>query len=97
MFPIQELYPARSQSQDYPPYFNANLLSFYNAYGDNEARRAFEEALVRLHNKGAIDAMSVLAELSRETNRGRDFFRVQHVFEAVLPELDADVAKSDAR
>ena len=63
-----------------------------DAYGDNEARRALEEALVRLHNKGAIDAMSVLDELSRETDRGPDFFRVQIVFEAVLPELNADVA-----
>ena len=67
-------------------------LIAHNAYGDNEARRALEEALVRLHNKGAIDAMSVLDELSRETDRGPDFFSVQHVFEAVLPELDADVA-----
>ena len=63
-----------------------------NAYGDNEARHAFKEALVRLHNEGTIDAMSVLDELSRETDRGPDFFRVQIVFEAVLPELAADVA-----
>ena len=63
-----------------------------NAYGDNEARHAFKEALVRLHNKGAIDAISVLVEVGRETERGRDFFRVQDVFAAVLPELDADVA-----
>ena len=62
-----------------------------NAYGDNDARRAFEEALVRLHNKGAIDAMSVLDELSRESVRGPDFFNVQRVFVAVLPEIDADV------
>lgn len=61
-------------------------------YGDNEARRVLQEALVRLHKKGAIDAMSVLDELSRETDRGPDFFRVQIVFEAVLPGLDADVA-----
>ena len=67
-------------------------LIAHNAYGDNEARRAFKEALVRLHNKGAIDAMSVLAELGRETDRGRGFFRVQHVFAAILPELDADIA-----
>ena len=63
-----------------------------DAYGDNEARRALEEALVRLHNEGTIDAMSVLDELSRETDRGPDFFRVQIVFKAVLPELHADVA-----
>ena len=36
--------------------------------------------------------MSVLAELGRETDRGPDFFRVQIVFKAVLPDLHADVA-----
>lgn len=68
------------------------VLVAARAYGEDAARRAFEDALVRLHGGGAIDAISVLTDLSRQKSRETRFFAVQRVFEGVLPRLDSDVA-----
>ncbi len=60
------------------------------SYGEDAARRDFEQALARLHGDGAIDAISVLNELGGGTRSVPGFFAVQHVFEAILPVLDAE-------
>jgi hypothetical protein len=56
-----------------------------------DARTQFSESLAAVHNSGAIDLVAEYATLRNEPIVS-DFFLTRHVFESVLPELEAPSA-----
>jgi hypothetical protein len=60
---------------------------------DRTERTKLASVLASLHNEGRIDLLDVFGALTSKSAPGRDFFLVQRVFEELLPELEAPVAK----
>jgi len=60
---------------------------------DRSERTKLASDLAALHNEGAIDLLATFGALTREAGGERDFFRLRHVFEEALPELEAPVPK----
>ena len=56
---------------------------------DHDARSALASDLVALHNEGLIDVVDAFESLSSNSSNGPDFFLTRHVFEKVLPSLEA--------
>lgn len=51
------------------------------------------EVLIRLHNENQIDIITVFSEIRQEPSSGAHFFQKRRIFEAILPNLNADIAK----
>src|SRR6185312_5098170 len=60
---------------------------------DRSERTKLASVLASLHNEGRIDLVEVFGALTRESATDHDSFRLRRVFEELLPELVAPVAK----
>ncbi|HEX3556797.1 MAG TPA: hypothetical protein VIA62_26540 [Thermoanaerobaculia bacterium] len=60
---------------------------------DRSERAKLASVLASLHNEGRIDLFNVFGALTNKSAPSRDFFLLRHVFEELLPELEAPVAK----
>src|SRR6476659_3367366 len=60
---------------------------------DRSERAKLPSILASLHNEGCIDLVEVFGTLTRESATDHDSFRLRRVFEELLPELEAPVAK----
>ncbi|PNH92565.1 hypothetical protein [Vibrio diazotrophicus] len=66
---------------------------FLSLISDLEIRteeKILKEALSELHNSGEIDLVEAVIGVNRDSN-GNDFFTILHIFESMLPSLDASV------
>jgi hypothetical protein len=69
-----------------------NLLTYLdqsNLYNRQE-RTLYTEAIANLHNQGKLDAIVEFEKLNR-LDESYDFFRIKHLFEELLPIIDAPV------
>ncbi|MEJ1472356.1 MAG: hypothetical protein RPU59_15030 [Candidatus Sedimenticola sp. (ex Thyasira tokunagai)] len=57
---------------------------------DRRERSNIAKSLVTLHNTGKINVVAEFLELKKGT-KGHDFFLTRHVFEELLPDIDAQV------
>lgn len=62
-------------------------------FPDESERTKLASALASLHNEGHIDLIDAFGTLAGKSASGPEFFLLRHVFEEVLPELDAPVPK----
>lgn len=61
---------------------------------DPSERKALGSDLAALHNEGVVDLIQAFCGLAPSTASGHDFFLLRHVFEEVLPELEAPVPET---
>jgi hypothetical protein len=60
---------------------------------DPVERKSLASDLAALHNDGTIDLVATFSGLSGAAESGPEFFLLRHVFEEVLPHLEAPVAQ----
>ena len=60
---------------------------------DPAERKSLASDLAALHNGGAIDLIAAFSGLPGAAESGSEFFLLRHVFEDVLPELEAPVGQ----
>lgn len=58
---------------------------------ERENRQNLSDELIMLHNEGLIDVVAGFRILQNRSETGVDFFLTRHVFEKILPDLDASV------
>lgn len=68
------------------------FLSFLNKRElyKREDRRLYAETIASLHNQGKLDAIVEFEKLNR-LDESYDFFMIKHIFEEILPIIDAPV------
>jgi hypothetical protein len=74
-------------------YMTGNFLNtVYEGYGANcDDRHGFISELAALHNERSIDIVEAFESLAENPSDGPDFFLTQHIFEEVLPSINAPV------
>lgn len=60
---------------------------------DPAERKSLASDLAALHNEGAIDLIAAFSGLPGAAESGPEFFLLRHVFEDVLPEVEAPVGQ----
>lgn len=59
--------------------------------GDQQQHEKIIELLVSVHNKNKLDIINEFKQLKNQPHPGRNFFLTRHLFEEVLPNLNAPV------
>ncbi len=73
---------------------NSLLQAIHQAISlDPAERKALASNLASLHNEGTINLIATFTRLPGAEESGPNFFELRHVFEEVLPEIEAPVAQ----